>query len=206
MTDDELFDRVRAGDPAVDLPPIPSDRARRLLEDTMTSTHTPQTASTRNPLGWLVAAAAVVLLAGVAFWAFRPDGATTPAATDESPSGDAPSVLALTAPGGEAYQARCMAPTPETLGLATVAFRGEVSGISDGQVTLVPSEWYAGEEADEVTVEAPSADLGRLIQTVDFELGGDYLVAAQGETVMICGLSAPASDELVDTYEKAFAG
>jgi len=206
MTDDELFDRLRAIDPAGDLLPIDSDRARRLLEDTMTSTHTPQT-RTRNPLGWLVAAAAVVLLAGVAFWAFRPDGATTPTAggPSDTPS-DTSSVLALSAPAAAAYQGRCMAPSAENLKVATVAFRGEVSGISDGQVTLIPSEWYAGDEVDEVTVKAPSAELSKLVESVDFELGGDYFVAANGDTVMICGFSAPVSDGLATVYNKAFGG
>src|SRR3954467_4892506 len=67
--DDDLRARMSAADPASSLPPADPDRVTHLLEAAMseTTTQTPESRENgtrgRSPLTWLVAAAAVVLIA-----------------------------------------------------------------------------------------------------------------------------------------------
>jgi hypothetical protein len=72
---DELLARLRAADPAADLSPADPGRTARLLEDAMThdvETHADQDTPVRkrSPLAWLVAAAAVLVIAGVGAFGF----------------------------------------------------------------------------------------------------------------------------------------
>ncbi|GAA2137089.1 hypothetical protein GCM10009844_03830 [Nocardioides koreensis] len=208
--DGELRDRLRAADPAASLPPADPSRVARLLEDTMNSSTEDEVLTTesretgthgRSPLTWLVAAAAIVLIAGVAlFGLLRHDSGN-----DKVPAaGGSPSVTELQAPGPASYQARCMVPTAETISRQTVAFDGTVTGIAGGLVTLRPTHFYAGEATELVKVEAPTADLRALIQAVEFEDGKRYLVSATDGEVSICGLSAPWSQRLAGLYAQAF--
>ena len=65
--------------------------------------------------------------------------------------------LALTADGSTA--AKCAMPSAETLATFDTAFAGTVTSLDDGTATLSVDQWYAGDEADTVTVESPSKDL-----------------------------------------------
>lgn len=209
MNDDELFDRLRAADPAASLPPAPPERVARLLEDTMaedpTTHETRETgARRRSPLTWLVAAAAAVVIAGAATFALTrgDDGAIV------GPDGEAPvaveqSVTELSA--GTAEPARCMLPSARVLAGKPTAFDGIVTTIAGDVVTLEPSRWYAGEQTDLVEVSAPGETLERLLSAVAFEEGERYLVAADEDgEVMVCGFSAPWSAELEAVYVEAF--
>jgi len=207
--DPELRARLRAADPASSLAPADPDRVTRLLEDIM-DTHTEtdlpiETRQTgtrgRSPLTWLVAAAAIVLIAGVGLFGLLNHGFDD----DVPTAGGSQTVTKLRAPGHEAYQARCMVPTAETLSRQTLAFDGTVKEIAGGVVTLAPRHFYAGSPTDLVTVEAPDADLRALIQAVKFDDGGRYLVSATDGEVSICGLSAPYSQQLAALYARAFA-
>ncbi|MFD0516870.1 hypothetical protein [Paractinoplanes durhamensis] len=77
MTDDDLRSRLRNADPAPSPAPLPPDRVARLLEKTMSAdvatptTHTP-TAPRRRLLP-VLAAAALLLIAGAGWLIFRPD-------------------------------------------------------------------------------------------------------------------------------------
>ena len=199
---DELFDRLRAADPGADLPPADPTRVDRLLEDVMSDTETqarPET-RTRNPLTWLVAAAAVVLIAVAGGLMFLPGDPDDPMPTA---TGVDPSVTELTLSGDGA--GRCMVPSPEVLGGAAYAVDAEVTAVEDGRATLAPTAWYAGEETDEVEVAAGSADLAALIGAPQFEEGQRYLVAADGAgKVMVCGFSGPYDERLADLYAEAF--
>src|SRR6476469_385603 len=73
--DRDLMARLRAADPASDLSPADPAVVDRLLEDTMSNDlATPDTGDTRtgrrNPLTWLVAAAAAVVITGVGLFTF----------------------------------------------------------------------------------------------------------------------------------------
>ena len=214
MTDeqDELRDRLRAADPAASLPRTDPDRVARLLEETMSHTVTtePRTddARHRNSLTWLVAAAAVVIIAGAGVFVMM-NGSEDPGApiagSDPTSSTGQDSMTELRAPGAGATAGRCLPVTAPALGGATVAFDGTVQEIEGGLVTLRATHWYAGDPTDLVTVRAPSENLQALLAAVDFQDGGRYLVAATGdERLMVCGFSAPYSQGLAGVYERAF--
>jgi hypothetical protein len=209
MTDDELLDLLRSRDPAASLSPAGTTQVDRLLEDAMS--HDLDTRGTdgtfdragtdprrRTPLTWLVAAAAVLVIAGVGVFAvFGGDGEPTPTAKDP-----APSVLELSAPPPTA--AKCAVVSAELLGLQETAFDGTVTAVTEGLVTIEVAHWYRGGGADQVTVEAPPTDLQALIQAADFRTGQRYLVAANDGFVTACGMTAPYSEELAALYTQAF--
>jgi hypothetical protein len=210
---DELRARLRAADPAASLPRSDPDRVARLLEETMSHTVTtePRTDDVRHrsPLTWLVAAAAVAIIAGVGVFVVmngsEDPGAPVAGADPTSSSTGEDSVTELRAPGAGATAGRCLPVTAPALGGATVAFDGTVEEIEGGLVTLRATDWYAGDPTDLVTVRAPSEDLQALLAAVDFQDGGRYLVAATGdERLMVCGFSAPYSRGLAAVYERAF--
>jgi hypothetical protein len=209
--DDELLARLRSVDPASSLPPADPTRVARLLEDTMSNTveHEDETQLTRetgthgrSPLTWLVAAAAVLIIAGVgAFGLLNHDfGADKVPSAGGDPN---QSVTHLGAPPAGA-SGKCMVPTAELLGSQTLAFEGTVQEVADGVVTLVPTHVYTGDAADLVEIEAPSADMQALVGAVDFEDGGHYLVSATGGRVTVCGFSGPVTPALRALYEQAF--
>jgi hypothetical protein len=205
--DDELRDRLRASDPAASLPPADPTRVARLLEDVMSTELTTENRETgtrnRGPLTWLVAAAAVLIIAGVAVYGVlgHDDDPTPPPAADGHTT-----VTELSAPNAAAYDARCMVPNPEIVAQQSVAFDGTVTTLADGAVTLTVDHWYAGSPTDLVRVQAPATELEELVGAVHFEDGGRYLVSATGGQVTVCGFSAPYSTDLAKIYEQAFPG
>lgn len=210
--DDELLARLRAADPASTLPPAAPDRVARLLEETMSNDVLTESRETgtrrRGPLTWLVAAAAVVVIAGAGvFFLVNGDDDPVTAADPEptSPASTDGTVTELTAPGGT--QGRCMLPSAEAMAGNEVAFDGIVQSIEGDLVTLAPSEWYAGDPTDLVSVEAPGEAMQALVVSVKFEEGGRYLVtSADGEELMVCGFSAPYTAGLASMYTEAFRG
>jgi len=203
---DELRDRLRAVDPASTLPAAHPDQVGRLLEDVMSTELTTENRQTgtrgRGPLTWLVAAAAVLIIAGVGVFAVLNPG-DDPAAPPTA--ADAQTVTELSAPGTAAYSARCMVPSADTLARQSVAFDGTVTTVADGVVTLDVTHWYAGGPTDLVRVQAPPAELQQLVGAVKFQEGGRYLVAATDGQVTVCGFSAPYSADLAALYDQAFS-
>jgi hypothetical protein len=199
---DDLLGRLRAADPASSLSSADPDRVTHLLEAAMSETTTETRESResgargRSPLTWLVAAAAVVLIAAGAFGlAQRGHDTTTPTA------GGSVTELGFSAPAG-----RCMVPNVDVLQRQGVAFRGTVVSLADGTARFDVTRWYAGGPTDVVEVTAPAPDLGALEQAADLQVGGDYLVSATHGTVTACGFSGPAQGHLLDLYGRAFAG
>ena len=207
---DELRARLRAADPASSLARPDPDRVARLLEDTMSHPETQESRDhgtrQRSPLTWLVAAAAVVIIAGVGVFAvMNRDTGTPSAGPEQSPSTSGDSVTELHAPGAGATSGRCLPPSADVLASADVAFDGTVEGIRGDLVTLQTTRWYAGTPTDLVTVQGPSEDLQALLAAVDFQDGGRYLVAASDSgKVMVCGFSAAHSQRLERLYGRAF--
>jgi hypothetical protein len=154
----------------------------------------------RTPLTWLVAAAAVLVIAGAGAFAVLggDDEPQVPTAKDPVPT-----VVELSARPPVA--AKCAVPTAELLGNQETAFDGTVSAITDGTVTLDVRSWYRGGPADQVTVDAPPADMQALVQAADFEAGQRYLVSANDGFVTVCGFTAAYSDDLAALYAEAFA-
>ena len=205
--DDELTARLRAADPASSLPPADPGRVARLLEDVMSTELTTENRATgtrgRGPLTWLVAAAAVLLIAGVGVFGLLNHDADPPAPPTAA---DYKTVTELSAPSPVAYGARCMVPNAQLLRQQSVAFEGIVTQLADDVVTLEPTRWYTGDETDLVRVQAPPAAIQDLVGAVRFEEGGRYLVSASDGQVTVCGFSAPYSERLAALYREAFAG
>ena len=205
MTDhepgDSLDSRLRAADPAASLTPAGDDAAARLLEDVMT--HDPMTRETpgrdRGPMTWLVAAAAVLLIAGVATWAAVGHGTDNP-----PPAAGAPTVTTLSAPATPT--GRCMVPSADRLRAAALAFDGQVVSVQGDAVTLRVRHWYTGQAFDRVRVTGSPQRLQDLVGAADFTAGDRYLVAGSStDELMVCGFSAPYTPELARLYADAFA-
>ena len=213
-TDDQVLrDQLRALDPAASLRPAAPAGVAQLVEATMSNdldADIPETRETgvheRSPLTWLVAAAAVLLIAGVGAFFLIDRGADDVPVTDPGDgASEAPTVTTLSAPAG-AGVGRCAVPSAEILARQPLAFDGVVGGITDGVVTLTPTMFYAGEPTDLVRVEAPPEALQELILSVKFEVGQRYLVSAADGQVSLCGYSGPWSPSLEQLYVEAFAG
>jgi hypothetical protein len=203
--DDQLGNRLRAADPAASLDPADHDLVARLLEDAMSSDtdHDLMTRETglrdRGPLAWLVAAAAVLLIAGVGALALVRHGTDRP-----PPAAGATTVTTLSAPA--TTTGRCMVPSAERLQAAALAFDGTVVSVQGDAVTLRVSHWYTGQAFDRVRVTASPQRLQDLIGATDFSRGDRYLVAGSStDELMVCGFSAPYSAQLASMYADAFA-
>jgi hypothetical protein len=221
-SDDNLRALLRGGDPAGSLSPADPAALAILLEDIMsadldvrpdadegsraTGTHG------RNRLTWLVAAAAAAMIAGaggVAISGLGNDEAppsaghqtTSPGGTE--PDTNAPLAGQTTALGVAAQQGRCMTPTPEILAQYPQAFQGTVTSIEGDTVTLDTTEVLNGEVGETVQVTAPQSLFDTMINTVQFEVGGDYLVAANDGQVSMC-YTGSAAGQLRSPFEKAF--
>jgi hypothetical protein len=152
----------------------------------------------------LLPAAAAVLVLGLGGCAEerspadRGDDRETTSTSDPEAAG----TLALTADGSTT--AKCAVPSAQILRTFDTAFAGTVTSVDGGTATLSVDQWYAGEEADTVTVTAPSKDLQDLLMAVDFREGRSYLVSATRGRVTLCGFTAETSPWLQGLYDEAF--
>jgi hypothetical protein len=216
--DDELRALLRGGDPAGSLSPADPAALASLLEDIMSADLDVRPESDegsratgtrgRNRLTWLVAAAAVAAIAAGGGFAISGLGG------DESPpqagpehqttvaDPDAP-LAGTTELSVAPQQGRCAAATPEILAQYQQAFQGTVTAIEGETVTLQTTDVLNGEVSETVEVTAPQGVFDNLVNTVDFQVGGDYLVAAYDGQVSMC-YSGSAAGELRSPFEKAF--
>jgi hypothetical protein len=198
--DSALLSRLRTADPASSLPPADPERVAHLLEAAMTDTHATESRETgthdRSPLTWLVAAAAVVLIAGAGIFGLANRDAK------HAPSAQ-PTVTQL---GVASTAGRCMVPNVGVLKVQTVAFRGSVTTLSSGTVTFKVEHWFRGGPTDLAKVIAPPSLLRPLVEAAKFKVGGDYLVSAHDGQVSACGFSGPAAGSLASLYSQAYGG
>jgi hypothetical protein len=200
--DSTLLSRLQAADPASSLPPADPDQVAHLLETAMTDTelHTTESRETgthgRSPLTWLVAAAAVVLIAAAAVFSLaNHDAKHVPSAQPTVTQLDvAPAV------------GRCIVPSVGVLQVQTVAFRGTLTTLAGGAATFTVTHWYRGGPTDLARVVAPQSVLRPLVESAKFRVGGDYLVSARDGRVTACGFSGPATGRLAALYSQAYAG
>jgi hypothetical protein len=198
VDDRDLLSRLRAADPAASLPPADPDRVTHLLEAAMTDTTTHETRENgthdRSPLTWLVAAAAVLLIAAAGvFGLVNRDHDQAPAAQDT-----------VTMLGFTPSHGRCLLPEVGVLRAQTIAFRGTLTSLTDGSATFRVDHWFKGGPTDLAKVTAPA--LGVLVDSAQFTVGHQYLVSAQRGQVTACGFSGPASGRLAALYQRAYAG
>jgi hypothetical protein len=196
----ELLTRLRAADPASSLPAADPDRVAQLLEAAMseTATRPPESRETgthdRSPLTWLVAAAAVVLIAaaGIFGLATRDDG-SSPAAQES-----------VTQLRSSSVRGMCIIPNADVLRKQSIAFRGTLVSLSDGTATFSVARWYAGRPTDIVRVALTPRGIPEMVQAAELTVGHVYLVAANGGTVTGCGFTGLAGGSLQELYDRAF--
>jgi hypothetical protein len=204
--DDNLLARLRAADPASSLSPADPDQVAHLMEAVMSDTTTRTTESRENgthdrgPLTWLVAAAAVFLIAASGVFALvNHDGGTAPTA------GQTVTQLGLR-PTDARGPGRCVVPNVGVLRQQTIAFRGTLTSLGSSIVTFRVGHWFKGGPTDLARVTAPSSALGPLVSLAAFHVGGSYLVSAHDGTVTECGFTGPATGHLAALYSHAFGG
>jgi hypothetical protein len=225
-TDHELRAVLRSGDPAASLPAADQVALAGLLEDIMSADldirpvadDGTRAAGTRgrNRLTWLVAAAAVAMIAGVggvAVSGLAGDDSAPPSARETTGPGSteltsaaplAGQTTELTLTQEQAQQVgRCASPDSEILAQYTQAFAGTVTAIEGDTVTLQTTEVFQGEVGETVHVTAPPPLFDTLLDAVRFQEGRSYLVAAYDGQVSVC-YSGPATEELRSPFEKAF--
>ncbi|MER7922763.1 hypothetical protein ABTY96_06430 [Streptomyces sp. NPDC096057] len=206
MNDDELLARLKSADPARTrlAPPPDIDRLveATLHTDTALQSATAAVAATtagwgrRHLVGLAAAGALLVLGGGVAggIMANNGEGNGRSAATSTSaPTG----ALRLTAAGGSA---KCMEPSPETLGTYPILFAGTVTSVKDATVTFHVDEWFKGGGAETVVLVADTT----VPETLTFSEGEHYIVGAKDGVVPPCGANG-ASPETIAKFRQAFA-
>lgn len=209
--DEELRQRLRAADPARSVPP-PTDLAaglvrrtrERAMQDTEQSTEqSTSEAGAARRRRWvpLLAAAAVLAVAGTAYVVARDGGDTSP------PTAAEPTVTALALPT-TGSPGRCMQVNAQTVSNAETAFDGTVTAVDDDRVVLEVARWYAGGTADQVELTVPDpGEVGlRLPGQPGFGVGERWLVTATDGRVNVCGFTAPWSPRLAEVFDAAFAG
>ena len=105
-----------------------------------------------------------------------------------------------------AADGRCAMPSAASLQAQDTAFEGTVVDLADGIATLDVDAWFKGEEVTQVTVQAPTPDMGALLGAVDFRTGRSYLVSAVDGKVSLCGLTGEKDALLTDLYTQAYPG
>lgn len=196
MTDEtrERLARLDPMHPGVSTESVTTPSSRKLLEEIMDTQVVEKKESSASPHRWLPAAAALVVVAGVAA-AFALGGGE-PTATAEP--------LALSA-GVDDPMMSCIQFSVEELARAPLAFEGTVTSVDGSTVELDVTNWYRGGDAGQVVIEAPTG-MEALIGGIPFSVGGDYLVTAYDGTVNYCGFSGPATPELRASFQAAFGG
>ena len=216
MSDDELRTRLARLDPAPagsPVDPVTSPRAQDLVERAMQTPET-QTVPTPDPADelaarrrrpWLIPLVAAALLAVVVAAVLVVSGGGR---VGDTPGGDGatedPTTLALSlAPSDVAGS--CMMFDVEVLAQMPVALAGTVTSIEPRRVTLDVDRWYRGGDADLVTIGVQDSNSVAL-DGVEFVEGERYLVTATDGVINGCGFSGPATPELEQAFEEAFAG
>ncbi|MBN9611990.1 MAG: hypothetical protein J0H64_00725, partial [Actinobacteria bacterium] len=180
-----------------------SDEIARLTEDTMTRSQTDTATQARRPersrrRGLLLGGLGVIIAGAAAAIAI-------------------PLLVSPGAPSTQLQQrgvaAKCMPIDASMLAQASSAFRGTVTGVEQGVVTIRVTERFAGKVGD--TVEVPQGDgvagpEGEVVASdggpLTFEPGKEYLIAVSDGAVSTCGMSGTADPELEQLYREAFPG
>ncbi|WP_374454815.1 hypothetical protein [Nocardioides sp.] len=167
--------------------------------------------NTRRPRSVLAVPVLLLALAGVSACGSDDAGSSGTTASDtssettsETTSESSAAPVELTADASTA--GKCAVPSAEVLGTFDTAFAGTVTALEDGTATLAVDRWYAGGDADTVTVTTPEKDLAALLMAVEFEKGKSYLVSATDGRVTLCGFTGETTPELQALYDEAFGG
>lgn len=215
--DDEALKALLARrDPATGYPVdlVTSPSARALLERVMSTSVTDRPANRLKP-GFrtrrrtkLLAAAGVLVAGGVGYGLVAgPFGAVTasPAPSASTSASPAAKPLALSVPdGGGAIAGACPMFEEQVLAAKPVAFRGTVTAVQGGTVSLVVDRWYRGGPAGVTQAQIGATNQNVALDGVEFVVGKSYLVSAEEGVVVVCGYSGEATPELQAIYDQAF--
>jgi hypothetical protein len=212
--DDRLRALLRGGDPAGSLPPADPAALQNLLGDIMSADleirpADPGQAEPRRHtrVTWLVAAAAVAVIAAGGAFAVNGltgnDAGAPQADHKQTPSAGTSAEGQTTVLSVAEQQGRCAAPDPVILAQYPQAFQGTVTSIEGDTMTMETTDVLQGDVGETVQVTAPQELFNEMINTVNFEVGQSYLVAAYDGEVSMC-YSGSASGELRAPFDKAF--
>lgn len=208
MNDDELLAHLKATDPAL-TSKAPRPDVTRLVEATMnTSTDTTTTTKGTEPRRRLVPAlafAALLLVGGGITWGAAQGGEPTAdnAGAPSAPATPLPRPLTLTLADRGLVAAACVEPTPDLLRRHELAFEGTVTAKQGDRVDLQVDHWYRADTADRPDEVRLTNDEAYAEATV-FEVGGHYLVTAEGGTVPVCGGTTEATETARELFRAAF--
>jgi hypothetical protein len=158
-----------------------------MKDTTMTETTVRPAPVTSTRTRWVIGIAGGLAAAGAAAFAF---GAL-----------QSPPTHLQAAPAGAS--AKCAAVTPESLASVDLAFAATVASINGDTVTLTVTDRYTGTVNNTVVTtqgDGAMSDGGPLV----YETGQSYLIASVDGTVLSCGQSGVANDELESVYDAAF--
>lgn len=193
LDNERLRRLIQGADPASSLPPLRSDQIIRTTEEIMSRSDTDTTvmATPRRHRRLLAGSLGLLAVASAA-------AIVIPLAT----GGNRVTVIEQPQAGGPA--AMCSVVTPNSISGAHSAFRGTVTGIADGIVTLTVTDRFVGNLGDTVqTTQGVSAGVDG--EPITFENGATYLIAINSDdTILTCGASGPDSPELSTIYSQAF--
>ncbi|WP_439592743.1 hypothetical protein [Microbacterium sp.] len=181
---------ISAADPAIGRPPLRADQTIALAQRAMDADAQPlaRPRTRRTMFAGLAAAAAVVVAGAVVALTVTTGPAPAPVALEQVPGGIA---------------AKCIAPeAPALADLADTLLRADVTGISDGIVSLTVTDTLSGEPVGAIEVaqgDGLVSDGGPLV----FDPQGTYLLAIQDGVILSCGLSGPATAQLESLYADA---
>lgn len=198
--DEQLRSRLSALDPmhpAANPEPLPRHRAAQILEHTMNTIEDTAPASAVRSRLFRPALAAIAVAAATV---------VAMALTDRDPQSAGPSILALSVPPGDAM-ASCIQFDVAILSGMPVAFAGTATEITADAVRIDVDRWYAGGDADVVSVAVPDGQTSAALDGVDFQSGTRYLVTATTDGLVNgCGFSGEATPEFEAAYAEAFPG
>ncbi|QIZ00729.1 hypothetical protein HEP87_52145 [Streptomyces sp. S1D4-11] len=206
MNDDELLARLKAADPAL-TPTAPLPDINRLVEATLTTDTTPQSANTavditthpakatagrgRRRLFGLVAAAGLLVLGGAVAGGIM--------ANSDNGHSTSAGPLALTVESRSAGQ-KCGELFPDQLREYPTLFEGTVTSVKGSSVTFRVDYWLSGDRTDTVVLDS-GADQPERLTFVD---GEHYIVAADKDGVVPqCGANW-ASAATMNKFRQAY--
>ncbi|WP_043663033.1 hypothetical protein [Streptomyces xylophagus] len=203
MNDDELLARLKSADPALTTQAPPPD-INRLVEATLNTDTALQSATAvagtttvgwarRHLLGLAAAAALLMVGGGVAGGIMANDDHNSVAKGPSTPAG----ALRLTAEGGSA---KCVEPSPDTLGKYPTLFEGTVTSVNGSTTTFRVDQWLKGGDADTVVLVSDTS----IPETLTFSEGDHYIVGATKDGVVPpCGANG-ADAATIREFRQAF--
>lgn len=126
--------------------------------------------------------------------------AASPTATASSPAATEQVLRLALAP----VVGKCKMPTPADLSRLQHPFRGTVTSVSAGQVTVEVTQHFDDATFTSATLAHLGSDTGISDVAVDFAPGEEVLIASSEGQVATCGLSGAVTPDLEQLYSRAF--